>query len=121
MTMPGAKEQFMQQLNDFFSRNIPKMKAYFEDLLTQPFEHMPITEVVETTDTVRNNALAQLWDHIHTNEKKLRANFDTIEETDVKNDLHKTMSELMELYPKKPKKASEKEGKKDKKDKGGDD
>jgi hypothetical protein len=106
MTMPGAKEQFMQQLSDFFARNIPKMKEFYKELLTNDGKNGTPTQIVTVTETVRNNAMCQLWDQVHANEKKLRSQFDTdlADEKETLQEMHGTLSELLEKYPKKPKK-----------------
>jgi hypothetical protein len=120
MTMPGAKETFMQELNDFFSRNIPKMKLFYTEILQENTNDQEETSVVETTDAVRHNALAYLWGHIHTNKKKLEAQFKVEADGDetIEHDLNATLAELMENYPKAPRKIADAD--KDQKGKGKD-
>jgi hypothetical protein len=69
---------------------------------------------------VRHNALAYLWGHIHTNKKKLEAQFKVEADGDetIEHDLNATLAELMENYPKAPRKIADAD--KDQKGKGKD-
>jgi hypothetical protein len=109
MTMPGAKEQFMQQLSDFFSRNIPKMKEYYYGIIQANFSTQEETNVVSVTEVTRNNALAQLWEQIKTNESKLDAQFEKDADGNIQllEELRQALRELNERYPKKPRKVAE--------------
>eukprot|EP01122_Echinamoeba_exundans_P015110 TRINITY_DN703_c0_g1_i2.p1 TRINITY_DN703_c0_g1~~TRINITY_DN703_c0_g1_i2.p1 ORF type:complete len:1930 (-),score=307.00 TRINITY_DN703_c0_g1_i2:3006-8795(-) len=112
MTMPGAKEQFMQQLSDFFSRNIPKMRQFYNDLLSANFANAESTEIVATPDIVRVNGLGFIMEHIHLQQAKLKSHFEIEADSDDRlRELNDTLKELLEVYPKKPRKATEKDDK----------
>jgi hypothetical protein len=72
MQMPGQKEVFMQSLNDFFVRNIPKMKDFYLALLAFDTFGIPKTQPVTVPEVVVNNCLGWCYGHILTNTNKLR-------------------------------------------------
>jgi hypothetical protein len=73
MQMPGQKEVFMQSLNDFFIRNIPKMKDFYLGLLAFDTFGVPKTQLVTVPDVVINNCMGWCHGHILTNQKKMQA------------------------------------------------
>jgi hypothetical protein len=100
----------MQQLNDFFVRNIPKMRQFYNELLATQFTDAEETQIVPTPDIVRVNGLGFIVEHIHLQTQKIRDQFEREGDTEERLALlNATLNELLEQYPKKPKKVSEKE------------
>jgi hypothetical protein len=102
----------MLQLNDFFSRNIPKMRQFYNDMLSANYANAEPTETVVAPDIVRVNGLGFIMEHIHLQQNKLRTHFEVEADSDDRlRELNDTMKELLEVYPKKPRKATEKDEK----------
>jgi hypothetical protein len=113
-TMPGAKETFMLQLNDFFIRNIPKVRLFYDELLVAPTQNLADTQIVEPTEVVKNNALATLMEQIHLQQTKIRKYIKTQEAADDDQRaaaLEADLDELLATY-KQPKKMLDKDMKK---------
>jgi len=77
--MPGAKEEFMQKLDTFFIKNIPKMEQFYKDILIPPMvgtvtEDLPVLPA-DVNDTVYGNALSHIWSVIFQS-KKVTAQID---------------------------------------------
>jgi hypothetical protein len=101
----------MQQLNDFFTRNIPRMVEFYDEVLTSRVGDLPETEIVQVTEVTRDNALGFLWDFMCTHETTLRKHFDASEKDgeSYKVFLMETFNELREMYPKRPRKYTPKD------------
>jgi hypothetical protein len=119
MTMPGAKEEFMQKLDTFFVKNIPKMEQFYKDILIPPpmgtvTEDLPVLPA-DVNDTVYGNALSHIWSVIFQS-KKVSSQIDKeyAENPEEHAKLHNLIKELHEKYPRAPKKLAEDEKKKKK-------
>jgi hypothetical protein len=116
MQMPGQKEVFMQSLNDFFARNIPKMKDFYIALLAFDTFGVPRTQPVEVPNVVVNNVLGWCYSHILTNQTKMRGLLVESFAPNEAAELNKGLDELIERYgdkaPKKIAKEDKKSGKK---------
>jgi neurofibromin 1 len=108
MQMPGQKELFMQSLNDFFARNIPKMKDFYIALLAYDTFGKPKTQPVEVPDVVVNNCLGWAYGHILTNQAKMRGLLTEKFAPHEAEELKASLDELVERYGDKPPKKLDK-------------
>jgi len=122
MTMPGAKEEFMQKLDTFFEKNIPKMEQFYKDILIPPpigsvSDDLPVLPA-DVNDTVYGNALSHIWSVIFSS-KKVTAQIDKefAEDPETLAKLHNLIKELHEKYLRAPKKLGDDEKKKTRKEK----
>jgi orotate phosphoribosyltransferase-like protein len=85
------------------------MKEYYYGIIQANYASQDETNVVSVPDVARNNALAQLWDQIKTNEAKVEAQIVTETEGSPERTeaAKKVLRELHEHYPKKPRKITE--------------
>jgi hypothetical protein len=78
-----TKEKFMQKMRDFVTRNIPKMRHFYNALLNPALRENPRVQMNLTIpDEVRENALAFMHTHIHRNVAKLKAILKEIQDID---------------------------------------
>jgi hypothetical protein len=96
----------MRQLNDFFVRNIPKMRQFYADLLSAS-DSGEDTAVVATPDVVRVNGLGFILEHLIVHQNKLKEQFELEATTDSElTQLNADLFEVLGVYPNKPKKAA---------------
>jgi hypothetical protein len=123
LTMPGAKEVFMQKMNDFFTKNMIRIRKFYDEILITPVAPDVITDYVPADPVAYDNALQMLWAHIRAYHPKLLEAAQKLQPDEVSESAVSSLKELQELYanvhPKKLKEGSEKTGKeKGGKDKG---
>jgi len=96
----------MLQMNDFLEKNIPKMRQFYTDLLALDVSDKEDTHVVDVPEVARENALGYLWEHILTNETKLKATWKKLYDEDRAKQLDQLFEELKNDY-KMPKKSED--------------
>jgi hypothetical protein len=114
MTSLGAKEQFMNNFEDFMQRNVPKMKQLYESLLNPatPYNQRMKLEL-RVPENVRMNSLALIYTHIFRNETKIRTALQNLPDEERAQALTGTLNDLLAKYGEPPKKAKEKAAKDD--------
>jgi neurofibromin 1 len=98
LQLPGAKEEFMLSMNDFMTRNLPKMKQFYIDLLHANTIGVAKTRIVEVPQVVVNNGMAWMYGHLVTNKAKLAAAIDKKFSPDEAAELHKGVKDMFDLY-----------------------
>eukprot|EP01122_Echinamoeba_exundans_P010337 TRINITY_DN3848_c0_g1_i2.p1 TRINITY_DN3848_c0_g1~~TRINITY_DN3848_c0_g1_i2.p1 ORF type:complete len:338 (-),score=98.21 TRINITY_DN3848_c0_g1_i2:86-1099(-) len=121
LTMPGVKEVFMQKMNDFFVRNIVRIRKFYDEVLATPVAPDVVTDYVPADPVAYDNALQTLWAHIRNYHPKLMEAAQKLQPDEISQNAVESLKELQELYanvhPKKVK-AGDKAGKGDKSKKG---
>jgi hypothetical protein len=78
-----TKESFMQKMRDFVTRNVPKMRHFYNALLNPNLRVNPKIQMnLAIPDEVRENALAFMHTHIYRNATKLKAVLKEIQDID---------------------------------------
>jgi len=109
MTTLGAKEQVMNNFEDFMQRNIPKMRQLYMALLdpATPFNQKMKLEL-PVPENVRLNSLAMMHTHIFRNETKIRNALQSLPDEERAHSMTAVLNDIIGKYGEPPKKAKEK-------------
>jgi hypothetical protein len=96
-TVPN--EKFLASSHDFFTKNFPKMRRFYMDLVAPQTTLEAPTQIFDMPDVVLKNSLGNFWVYVRGNGEKIRH---WIEDNMSKNEgglALGTLDELMAAYP----------------------
>jgi hypothetical protein len=91
-TLPGNKESYMMQLNEFITNNKDSLEAFYDTIVNNVDRGR--SSALEVPDEVRLNSLASLHAHIHSNEKQIVKWLQDQEDEDLADQLHSVLDSL---------------------------
>lgn len=102
----------MQKMNDFFVKNLARIRKFYDEVLQAPVAPDVVTDYVTPDPNALQNALQTLWLHIRNYEAKLLEAAKTLQPDDLSEEAVAALKELKELYhdvqPKKARKGDKK-------------
>jgi len=116
LTSAENKEEYMKHLAEFFEKNIPKMKAFYDTILAMSDatkqEAEDVTNIPVVPDSLKLNALTEIWGIIFARQKFMYKYFDDKMEFKEGQQARKLLDELTVSYRKAPKQLKKKVSKK---------
>jgi hypothetical protein len=97
LTMPS--EKFLASAGDFFTKNFPKMRKFYMDLIAPQTTLEAPTKVFAVPDTVLKNSLGNFWQYVRKFNEKISTWTDDNMSKNEAASAKATLDELMAAYP----------------------
>lgn len=95
---PGAKEQFMSSMDNFYDKNMDRMRDFYREILRDDGFEGETEDVATVTEEVKHNSLATVWNHLLAYKAKIETSAQGIVDDDVRTNATESIKELMETY-----------------------
>jgi hypothetical protein len=114
LTPPGAKEAYMQSMDNFYDKNLDRMRDFYKELLRDDVIDGETEDTAVVTEVVKHNSLATVWNHLLTYRAKVETAAAALPEEESRESGTSSMKELIDTYGDKKVSKAKSDGKSDK-------